>query len=72
MTPRKSSKTDPQIREMPPQKMAVVYGKGAPDKVFSEVMPAFYLAILSRQRREERYPVYPRDEVCSSDPAGRY
>ena len=39
MTPRKS-KTDPQILEMPPQKMAVVQARGAPDKVFPEVMPA--------------------------------
>jgi len=42
MTPRKSSKTEPQILEMPPQKMAVVNGKGAPDKVFPELMPALY------------------------------
>lgn len=42
MTPIKSSKTDSQILEMPSQKMAVVYGKGAPDKVFSELMPALY------------------------------
>ena len=28
--------------EMLPQKMAVVQGKGAPDKVFSELMPALY------------------------------
>ncbi|MFC2072009.1 GyrI-like domain-containing protein [Chloroflexota bacterium] len=41
MAPRKS-KTDPQILEMPPQKMAVVVGKGAPDKVFPELMPALY------------------------------
>ncbi|MBI2830738.1 MAG: GyrI-like domain-containing protein [Chloroflexi bacterium] len=41
MSPR-PSKTDPQILEMPPQKMAVVSGKGAPDKVFPEVMPALY------------------------------
>ena len=41
MSPRKS-KTDPQILEMPPQKMAVVRGKGIPDKVFSETMPALY------------------------------
>ncbi len=47
MAPRKSSKTDPQIREMPPQKMAVVYGKGAPDKVFSEVMPALYGSVYT-------------------------
>ena len=41
MSPRKS-KTDPQILEMPAQKMAIVQGKGAPDKVFPEVMPALY------------------------------
>lgn len=40
MTPRKPSQTDPQILEMPPQKMAVVHAKGAPDKVFAETMPA--------------------------------
>lgn len=42
MAQRKSSKKEPQILEMPPQKMAVVYGKGTPDKVFSELMPALY------------------------------
>jgi len=42
MTPQKSSKTDPQILEMPPQKMAVVHAKGAPHKVFPEFMPALY------------------------------
>ncbi|MFC1991234.1 GyrI-like domain-containing protein [Chloroflexota bacterium] len=41
MAPRKL-KTDPQILEMPAQKMAVVSGKGAPEKVFSELMPALY------------------------------
>ena len=41
MTPRQL-KTDPQILEMPPQKMAVVYAKGAPDKVFPEFVPALY------------------------------
>ena len=47
MTPRKPSKTDPQILEMPPQKMAVVYGKGAPDKVFPEFMPALYGSVYT-------------------------
>ena len=47
MTPRKSSKTEPQILEMPPQKMAVVYAKGAPDKVFPEVMPALYGSVYT-------------------------
>ena len=46
MTPRKS-KTDPQIMEMPPQKMAVVNGKGAPDKVFPEFMPALYGSVYT-------------------------
>ena len=41
MTPRKL-KTDLQLLEIPPQKMAVVYGRGAPDKVFPELMPALY------------------------------
>ena len=41
MSPRKS-KTDPVIMEMPPQKMALVQGKGTPDKVFPEIMPALY------------------------------
>jgi hypothetical protein len=41
MSPRKS-KTDPELIEMPPQKMAVVQGTGTPDKVFPEVMPALY------------------------------
>ena len=41
MSPRKL-KTDPQILQMPPQKMAVVQGKGAPDEVFSKLMPALY------------------------------
>ena len=42
MAQRKSSKLEPQILEMPSQKMAVVHAKGAPDKVFSETMPALY------------------------------
>ncbi len=46
MSPRKS-KTDPQILEMPPQKMAVVRGKGAPDKVFAETMPALYGSVYT-------------------------
>ena len=46
MTPRKL-KTDPQLLEIQPQKMAVVYGKGAPDKVFSELMPALYGSVYT-------------------------
>jgi len=47
MTPGKSSKTEPQILEMPSQKMAVVRGKGAPDKVFPELMPALYGSVYT-------------------------
>jgi hypothetical protein len=32
---------------MPPQKMAVVRGKGAPEKVFSELMPALYGSVYT-------------------------
>ena len=47
MTPGKSSKTDPQILEMPARKMAVVHGKGAPEKMFSELMPALYGSVYT-------------------------
>jgi len=47
MSPRKPAKTEPQILEMPPQKMAVVRGKGTPDKVFSELMPALYGSVYT-------------------------
>ena len=46
MSPRKL-KADPQILEMPSQKMAVVYAKGAPDKVFPEFMPALYGSVYT-------------------------
>ena len=47
MTPRKPSAKEPQILEIPPQKMAVVYAKGAPDKVFPEFMPALYGSVYT-------------------------
>ena len=47
MSPRKSSKTEPQILEMPAQKMAVVSAKGAPDKVFPLVLPALYGSVYT-------------------------
>ena len=47
MAPRRPSKTDPQILEMPSQKMAVVSAKGAPDKVFPELMPALYGSVYT-------------------------
>lgn len=47
MAPRKSSKAEPQILEMPAQKMAVVYAKGAPDRVFPEVIPFLYGSVFT-------------------------
>ena len=47
MAQRKSSKKEPQILKMPRQKMAVVHGKGTPDKVFSELMPALYGSVYT-------------------------
>ncbi len=47
MTPPKLSSKEPQILEMPPQKMAVVHGKGAPDKVFPEIMAALYSSVYT-------------------------
>ena len=46
MSPRKL-KTDPIILEMPPQKMAVVRGKGSPDKVFAKIFPALYGSVYT-------------------------
>jgi len=43
MASRKSTSTkEPQILEMPSQKMAVVYTKGDPNKVTPQFMPALY------------------------------
>lgn len=47
MTAARRSKTDPQIVEMAPQKMAVARGQGAPDKVFPELMPALYGSVYT-------------------------
>ena len=46
MPPRKL-KTDPIILEMPSQKMAVVQGKGSPDKVFPEIFPALFGSVYT-------------------------
>lgn len=55
--PRKL-KTDPEIIEMPAQKMAVVTGKGAPDAAFPEIMPALYGAVytLKFDRKKKGLP----------------
>lgn len=47
MSPRKSTKLEPKIIEMPPQKMAVVTGRGTPDEVFSKLMPALYGSVYT-------------------------
>jgi len=57
MSPRKLA-TDPQIMEMPAQKMAVVRGVGAPDKVFADLMPALYGSVytLKFARKKQGLP----------------
>ena len=47
MALRKASKTDPRLLEMASQKMVVVSGKGPPQKVFTEVMPALYGSVYT-------------------------
>ena len=47
MTARESSKVEPRILEISQQKMAVVQAKGAPDKVFPEVLPALYGSVYT-------------------------
>lgn len=39
MTPQYPPVTEPEILEMPPQKMAAVYAKGRPDRVLAELVP---------------------------------
>jgi hypothetical protein len=46
MSPRKL-KTDPVIVEMASLKMAVVQGKGSPDKVFAKIFPALYGSVYT-------------------------
>ncbi len=47
MPARRPSPKDPQALEMPHQKMAVVTGKGAPDKVFASLVPALYGSVYT-------------------------
>jgi hypothetical protein len=47
MSPSKSTKLEPRILEMPPQKMAVVTGKGKPEEVFNKLMPALYGSVYT-------------------------
>ncbi len=58
MTPRKLTKIEPQILEIPAQKMAVVSAKGAPDKAFAELVPTLYGAVytLKFDRKKQGFP----------------
>lgn len=69
MTPRKPSRIEPQILEMPLQKMAVVRGKGTPDKVFPELMPALYGSVytLKFDLKKKGLPIFK-----VSPPRARY
>jgi hypothetical protein len=59
MTPKKS-KTDPEIIDLPPQRMAVVHAVGAPSQVFPKVMPALYGSVytLRFDRKRQGLPVF--------------
>ena len=46
MTPKKSSGNEPEILEMPAQKMAAIYAKGKPGEVFPRVLPVLYNSVL--------------------------
>lgn len=58
MAPGRPAKADPQIVDMPAQKMAVVRGKGAPDKVFPDLMSALYGSVytLKFDRKKKGLP----------------
>jgi hypothetical protein len=47
MPAKKLPSTEPQIVPMPAQKMAVVYGQGAPQEVFPKLMPALYGSVFT-------------------------
>jgi len=70
MAQRKSSETEPQILEMPSQKMAVVYGKGAPDKVFPQLMPALYGSVytLKFDLKKKGLPTFKVSGLCARYP----
>ncbi len=47
MPAKKLPPTEPQIIEMPAQKMAVVTGQGAPQELFPKLMPALYGSVFT-------------------------
>ena len=79
MSPRKL-KTDPVILEMPSQRMAVVRGRGSPDKVFAKIFPALFGSVYTlkfdlKKRGLESFKVgcprarYPDAHLC---PKGKW
>ncbi len=70
MAPRKSSGTEPQILEMPSQKMAVVRGKGTPEKVFTELMTALYGSVytLKFDLKKRGLPTFKVSGLCARYP----
>ncbi len=70
MAQRKSSKTEPQILEMPSQKMAVVYAKDAPDKVFPKFLPALYGSVytLKFDLKKKGLPTFKVSGLCARYP----
>ena len=70
MVQQKSSKKEPQILEMPSQKMAVVYAKGAPDRVFPEVMPVLYGSVytLKFDLKKKGLPTFKVSGPCTRYP----
>jgi len=59
MTAGKPGLKEPQILEMPPQKMAVVSGKGAPDEVFAALMPALYGSVYTLKFARKKQGLSP-------------
>lgn len=47
MAPRKSTRSEPEILEMPAQKMAAVYARGMPGQVFAQVLPTLYGSVYT-------------------------
>jgi hypothetical protein len=54
MAADKPNTTGPQILEMPAQKMAAVYARGAPEEVFPRVLPDLYGSVRSINFELER------------------
>jgi hypothetical protein len=55
---------------MPSQKMAVVYGKGTPGKVFSELLPALYGSVytLKFDLKKKGLPTFKVSGFCARYP----